>query len=629
MAATDSNDPSKAAEPVRPIDTEQPLPENERHYIGIDDEEEEIKAGHHVYTGDRGGLYIPITGHVAKHKEANEAVAYSFAGNELSLHPAPNHGPDEFLYEIDGVKSWHLASNAPTRISTTGKSKGKTVKAQPKKDKNRKTIARRHGVSLLNGSRALPPNALDVHISSDKDAIVQAVYKTSENGRKFAIKTPEEVKRLESEKWKKFARHRSAIETHLKALGEMDIKDMSAAAKVIYVAGLTGIRHGSENEPRTGSDGLPTGEGLLTLRVSSITELSDTHVKLNFRGKHDRDQEFTYTDPKLIAIFKEAKNNSLGGAKKPTDRIFDKQRASTNNEYLKVETKKILDLDEGNENKTAAAQKKNRGVVVKNLRTLVGTAEAEKLVKEEMRSITKPLNENEFKALQERVGLKVGIKLGHKIENPKLKDEEGNHMLDDKGEPQYADGIKWRNHHKEAIESYIAPTTWNVIDRELTKALPSTDEMLRQMQKAIQDLQKAITPDWHMKGPNEERDIDEWAEARQRKGENRAFGFKQPNGRPHKGTLKLAVPTTKTWMDSLNEQGFLAPIIKGVNPEGTRMWIESGGQQFVAFLGMNGSARVEKATFKAVTDPRRKPTVRTAVPTPDMDEMDDSPERGI
>jgi hypothetical protein len=385
--------------------------------------------------------------------------------------------------------------------------------------------------------------------------------------------------------------------------------------RFIYIIGETGIRHGqtaptSERQLATSKkDALDkTGEGLLNLTPSHLEFSVNTdgveQVTLNYMGKSNHPQHYELTDPKIVEILREASEG-----KEPEARLFTTTE-KTHNQRLK----KLV----GNSHAT-----------IKKLRSLKATLLAEKLLKE--KGLTKPLAEKEFTEVQRSIGLEVGTMLGHFKNGKKLTDANKENVLDADGNIQY-DGPRYVNHGGEAIKSYIHPKTWDGVEREpepVKKAILSTDDSLRQMQKAIQDLQKAITPDWHMKGPNEERDIDEWAEARQRKGENRAFGFKQPNGRPHKGTLKLAVPTTKTWMDSLNEQGFLAPIIKGVNPEGTRMWIESGGQQFVAFLGMNGSARVEKATFKAVTDPRRKPTVRTAVPTPDMDEMDDSPERGI
>ena len=575
------------------------LPEKQRHYIGTTDIAVYRKQGKQVYEGDRGGAYISIGDHHASDL-GTKAVKVLFAGKELRLHQAPNHGHDKLRYLNAEGKEVEAYRNNPPMIPSP-KEKGKFIKAKPIDG----TYVKRNRISLLNGAREIPADAVDVHVAKDKNRPIQAVYRLTPDGRKFVIKTPEALERIAKERWEHFDEAREPLEDLILELEDKPIKDMTMPEKVIYVASITGIRHGQSKEPRLGADGKPTGEGLLTLNKSHITSIDDEHVRLQFKGKHDRPQDFTFDNPKLVAIFNELNNSS-------SDRVFEGATEATNNAYLKKATG-------------------NAHAKVKNFRTLLATNTAEQLLETEIQKLKVgedwAVNKKEFEQLQHKVGLAVGIKLGH-FKYASVKGPDGKVLKDEDGEAKK----EWMNHSGEAIKSYIRPKTWDAVERKpepVKKAILSTDDSLRQMQKAIQDLQKAITPDWHMKGPNEERDIDEWAEARQRKGENRAFGFKQPNGRPHKGTLKLSMPTTRTWMESLNEQGFSAPIIKGVNPEGTRMWLESGGQQFVAFLGMNGSARVEKATFKAVENPRRKPTVRTAVPTPDLDDMDEAPERGI
>tara|TARA_R110002020_G_scaffold284230_7_gene499818 strand:+ start:85 stop:3561 length:3477 start_codon:yes stop_codon:yes gene_type:complete len=97
-----------------------------------------------------------------------------------------------------------------------------------------------------------------------------------------------------------------------------------------------------------------------------------------------------------------------------------------------------------------------------------------------------------------------------------------------------------------------------------------------------------ITPDWTMKLPGEERDIDEWAEARRRKAEERQWGIKPVGGQP----------MSKTWVGSLNEKGFSSPLIKQVI--GSQMWFAQDGIDYIARLGTNEDdlvTAVEKATF--------------------------------
>ena len=86
----------------------------------------------------------------------------------------------------------------------------------------------------------------------------------------------------------------------------------------------------------------------------------------------------------------------------------------------------------------------------------------------------------------------------------------------------------------------------------------------------------ANTPNWHDKSPFDERDIDKYADARD------------------KDTLG------KGWLDDLVEKGYRSPLIKSVNDGGTRMWFAQDGIDFVAFLNPMGVTHVEKASFNTV-----------------------------
>ena len=97
-----------------------------------------------------------------------------------------------------------------------------------------------------------------------------------------------------------------------------------------------------------------------------------------------------------------------------------------------------------------------------------------------------------------------------------------------------------------------------------------------------------ITPDASMKLPGEERDIDEYAEARERKASERMLGLRKNK------TNALA----KTWIGSLLEKGFTAPIVKELSPDAKKLWFTNEGVHYVADLGGSGSVlAVEKATF--------------------------------
>ena len=102
-----------------------------------------------------------------------------------------------------------------------------------------------------------------------------------------------------------------------------------------------------------------------------------------------------------------------------------------------------------------------------------------------------------------------------------------------------------------------------------------------------------ITPDASMKLPGEERDIDEYAEARRKKGEDKQWGIKDFGGSP----------LNKTWIDSLSEKGFGSPIIKDVKDN--QMWFLQDGIDYIATLGSGGVTNVEKATFRNTGNPTR------------------------
>jgi len=85
-----------------------------------------------------------------------------------------------------------------------------------------------------------------------------------------------------------------------------------------------------------------------------------------------------------------------------------------------------------------------------------------------------------------------------------------------------------------------------------------------------------ITPDWRDKAPGEERDIDEYAEARAKKNE---------------------LTLSKTWMESLSEKGFYAPLIKEVTPDMKQMWFSENNVDYVAELSSGGVSNIQKAIF--------------------------------
>jgi len=98
------------------------------------------------------------------------------------------------------------------------------------------------------------------------------------------------------------------------------------------------------------------------------------------------------------------------------------------------------------------------------------------------------------------------------------------------------------------------------------------------------------------KTPLMERDVDEYNEARDKKAIDRIHG------------LAKSLGSGKTWIQDLMDKGF-TPIIKGPSPDGSRLWFESDGTEYVADLNGNGVGFIEKATFS--TSSIHKPENRT------------------
>ena len=112
-------------------------------------------------------------------------------------------------------------------------------------------------------------------------------------------------------------------------------------------------------------------------------------------------------------------------------------------------------------------------------------------------------------------------------------------------------------------------------------------EPIQAMEKAIPREKRkfkgrtgGMTPDWRDKAPNEERDVDEWAQARANKNE---------------------LTLSKSWLESLSEKGFHSPLIKEVTPDMKQMWFSENNVDYVAELSSSGVTNIEKAIFGDAT----------------------------
>ena len=500
------------------------LPKGQRRYVGQQEIPDLRKKGLRIYEGEKGGTYVDATQEwLNAHAQKGHEIVQE--GNFKGLSPHPEHGHDVYEYE-NGDKA--TAENAPRDKN------GKALKK--KKDEHGNDVIVEQKQAKNRGHQTIPKDAKDVHVSLDPDAETQAKWRHPTTGEMQYSYHPEYQKKLKQLHWDEYAQNTDSLDEAMEKLKDMGPEDLvdNPTDTCLALVGTLGIRHGKRGEVRKHEDGGRTGIGAISLIKDEVKVEGDT-VTLDFRGKHDRNQHFSFEDAALA----HAISQQLEG-KEGTDRVFDTTEAKN--------TARLRELAGNNK------------VIVKDLRTHV----ANKTAKEMAEKLPKPTTDAEFQDFQQRVGLFVGEALGHYKEQS-VRGSDGKVMRDANNNI-----VKETVHHgQEAIDSYISPDFWDGY-------------------KPQGDIQKAHTPDWHEKTPLEERDIDEYAEARKRKGENRQWGIREFGGQRK--------PLVKTWMQSLNEQGFIAPVIKQTNAG--QMWFLNNGIDYVGTLGMNGEVFVEKATFK-------------------------------
>ena len=189
---------------------------------------------------------------------------------------------------------------------------------------------------------------------------------------------------------------------------------------------------------------------------------------------------------------------------------------------------------------------------------------------------------------------------------------------------------------KLALEEAFTPKIQSMLSKKIqseTEGAPEEGEMapeeggegegegedLQLMEKSIPASERKFkgrmggtTPDHTDKagGTDEERDPEEYAEARAKAAEERDMGIK-------KGT---------TWIGDLISRGYSAPLIKEVTPDGTQMWFSQDGIDYVAKLGALGISDIEKATFtrtKSTEDNKKQKPQETSIMNNDDDEDDE------
>ena len=371
-------------------------------------------------------------------------------------------------------------------------------------------------------------DATEVHVSDDPDSDLQAKYRLP-NGKLESIKSSADIDKRHLAHWAKYKRFVKAYPKLKKKLSELrkDPDSMSDEDAIIHIADEYYFRHGN----RENMD----ARGASTLLVDDV-DIDGDSVSFHFDSKSGMRTEISKTDPVTARLLSKRMEGKEGH-----ERIFgDTVEERTN--------RRLSEHLEG-------------GFSMKWLRTHGATQIALKHRQFALASVKQgktPLKtDKDVKAVRDQIALAVGKELGHKRRVPK------------------SDPPEYEATGSTADKSYISPAVWDRLSEAKDSPL-------------LTALEKAHTPDWHEKTPMEERDIDEYAEARRRKGENRQWGIKEFGGQRK--------PLVKTWMQSLSEQGFTIPVIKQTTAH--QIWFLNNGVDYVGTFGVNGDVFVEKALFK-------------------------------
>ena len=622
------------------------LPKGQRHYIHDDEVGKYRVLGYHIYIGRRKGTYIdeneqerekpwqaidmnqkwvedyikidPSTGEPREVNPPFDIITEDEnSGNMIpmtikDLYHVPNHGPNIVEFE-DGVKRPYIQTKPPKAEKNFVNHEGVAVKEgdnlKPKRNMHDQIKVDTSNVALLlNGAVQIPVGATDVYISGNKDDPLQAVFKDA-NGHRKVVWTPKETQRRRDVFWSYKREAFKDIEGVLDSIwsDSENINDWSDSQKLVALIGITGFRHGNtdkarrlpandeEKETLDAKDytGERTGIGAASLIGEEIIRTEDS-VIFKFLGKENVPQEHKYDNSteegrRVLNII-----NSAMKGKGPKDRLFN----SSSSANLRFLNSKVAQKNRPM-NITAVGEhyselKGNpittRRLEMKDLRTWKATTIARNaLATREKPEYTsdKEKNLKLYGKLRKEIGLLAGEKLGHKGLAPltasQKKDQVQGKVIE----------REWTAKSNMALANYIDPDLWEGFKPPET--VSKSEDTLTKLMKTLDNLQKAkgkykgrtggITPDWTMKVPGEERDIDEWAEARRKKAEERQWGIKPVGGQP----------MSKTWVGSLNEKGFSSPLIKQVT--GSQMWFIQDGVDYVATLGNEVVTTVEKATF--------------------------------
>ena len=529
--------------------------------------------------------------------------------NGLVSHPT--HSPDIHEYP----NGQRLAMGVPPPIDEVTGKPMKPVKGKTEEKQARIPVFDKKGKLT---TRLVPHHWTEVHVDHDPHhpSGVGAKGRNPKTNKieSIQIDPPPIVEVAEQTiKFDRVKKFTDVMDAFTKRLEESEDTISKDADAILYAISKTSWRVGEKsgvNKKRTDKakwDG-PT-YGISTLRAGHVTVSGNT-VSFNFTGKAGAIHSKKVTDPKLAQIFKIRLKGLDRGSK-------EKEESTNDTNYGDF----IFGRDTKNKGWKLGSPTSGK-VINSRLRELSGvdaTAhnirhhKATDLTTNTIDDIITKHGEPPITRMKdyEHFAAMVAIPAARELIHSKQKTVDEKTIREDDTDVTRASYIDPRiygelaalvdtadNEDKlEYSEDYL---TWIRDNRpeDFSKLPPPQQKRVAKSTPIQNALMKTwgFKPDWHGKGPQDEKDPDE--QAYNRENHSKAGKPKQNSNVAYlnrqKKPKKIGGPS---YLERLTKKGYFAPIIKEVSSDGKILWFEHGGKDFTVNIFDDDIGDVQKATF--------------------------------
>ena len=528
--------------------------------------------------------------------EDNFVADLSSPYNGLVSHP--NHKPDVLKYP----NGQSLAANVPAPFDeSTGKPMKGTITAHNQ--------AQFHNMgedgSSTTWGRKVPHDWTEVHINHDPhhtDGVAAKGRNAQGKIETLRVDPPKRVQVAETrEKFKRVKKFSKALPALTKRLTESEETVSNDEDAILYTILKTSWRIGDKSAA-TKKQGDRSGPnyGISTLRAGHVSVEGDT-VSFNFKGKDDAVHSKSIADPKLAKIFSmrlEGLDRGTGRANNYGDFIFGKNTHNrglvgtpTSNADINSRLRELSGVDATAHN---IRHHKATDLTTKTIRRIVRKSGAPPITSmHDYEHFTKLVS---VPAARELVHSKAVKKTGKRADDPNttMKSyidprvyEEMAALVDTadrEDKLKYSEEyLMWLRNNRPTDFSKLPNTQQKRVKGKRTKSTPLMKTW-------------GFKPDWHGKGPQDEKDPDE--QAYNRENHSKAGKPKQNSNVAYlnriKKPKKIGGPS---YLERLTKKGYFAPIIKEVSSDGKILWFEHGGKDFTVNIFDDDIGDVQKATF--------------------------------